>query len=31
MFNVPGTSYRSLQEKQSAAARLDVKGETCMK
>lgn len=31
MFNVPGTSYLSLQEKESVAAGLDVKSETCMK
>lgn len=31
MFNVPDTSYLSLQEKQSVAAGLDVKSETCMK
>lgn len=31
MFNVPDTSYLRLQGKQSAAAGLDVKSETCMK
>lgn len=31
MFNVPDTSYLSLQGKQSAAAGFDVKSETCMK
>lgn len=31
MFNVPDTTYLSLQEKHSAAAGLDVKSETCMK
>lgn len=31
MFNAPDTSYLSLQGKQSAAAGLGVKRETCMK
>lgn len=31
MVNVPNTSYLSLQGKQSAAAGLDAKSETCLK